>query len=125
MNAGIFDIYVDKQSEYYVEFEYIDSEDNGITINDTVSFEVRRSSVVNKNLFSIYSDGTTSENDEFYDGTDYSVGDISIDNNIIKITIYTDTISKIYSNQYFYYLKFHSTDNTKTLVKGKFVTETP
>lgn len=125
MNAGTFDIYVDKQSEFYVEFEYVDANDNPILITELVSFEVRRSSIVNKNLFSVYSDGTISENDEFYSGTDYIVGDINISNNIAKITIYTNTISKIYPNQYFYYLKLHTTDDTKTLLKGKFITDTP
>lgn len=125
MNAGTFDIYVDKQSEFYIEFEYVDANDNPILITELVSFEVRRSSIVNKNLFSVYSDGAISENDEFYNGTDYIVGDINISNNIAKVTIYTNTISKIYPNQYFYYLKLHSTDDTKTLLKGKFITDTP
>ena len=125
MNAGTFDIYVDKQSEFYIEFEYVDANDNPILITELVSFEVRRSSIVNKNLFSLYSDGNISDNDEFYNGTDYVVGDIIINNNIAKITIYTNTISRIYPNQYFYYLKLHSTDDTKTLLKGKFVTDTP
>jgi len=125
MNAGTFDIYVDKQSEFYIEFEYVDANDNPIPITELVIFEVRRSSIVNKNLFSLYSDGNISDNDEFYNGTDYVVGDIIINNNIAKITIYTNTISRIYPNQYFYYLKLHSTDDTKTLLKGKFVTDTP
>lgn len=125
MNAGTFDIYVDKQSEFYIEFEYVDANDNPISITELVTFEIRRSSVVNKNLFSLYSDGSISDNDEFYNGTDYVVGDIIINNNIAKITIYTETISRIYPNQYFYYLKLHSTDDTKTLLKGKFVTDTP
>jgi hypothetical protein len=125
MNAGTFDIYVDKQSEFYIEFEYVDANDNPIPITELVTFEVRRSSIVNKNLFSLYSDGNISDNDEFYNGTDYVVGDIIINNNIAKITIYTNTISRIYPNQYFYYLKLHSTDDTKTLLKGKFVTDTP
>ena len=125
MNAGTFDIYVDKQSEFYIEFEYVDANDNPIPITELVTFEVRRSSIINKNLFSLYSDGNISDNDEFYNGTDYVVGDIIINNNIAKITIYTNTISRIYPNQYFYYLKLHSTDDTKTLLKGKFVTDTP
>jgi len=125
MNAGTFDIYVDKQFEFYIEFEYVDANDNPIPITELVIFEVRRSSIVNKNLFSLYSDGNISDNDEFYNGTDYVVGDIIINNNIAKITIYTNTISRIYPNQYFYYLKLHSTDDTKTLLKGKFVTDTP
>jgi len=125
MNAGTFDIYVDKQSEFYIEFEYVDANENPIPITELVTFEVRRSSIVNKNLFSLYSDGNISDNDEFYNGTDYVVGDIIINNNIAKITIYTNTISRIYPNQYFYYLKLHSTDDTKTLLKGKFVTDTP
>lgn len=125
MNAGTFDIYVDKQSEFYVEFEYVDSNDIPIEITDLVSFEVRRSSVVNKNLFSVYSDGSVSEDDEFYDGTDYIVGNITVDNNKITTTINTDIISKIYPNQYFYYLKLNNTNQTKTLLKGKFVTDTP
>jgi hypothetical protein len=125
MNAGTFDIYVDKQSEFYIEFEYVDANDNPIPITELVTFEVRRSSIVNKNLFSLYSDGNISDNDEFYNGTDYVVGDIIINNNIAKITIYTNTISRIYPNQYFYYLKLHSTDDTQTLLKGKFVTDTP
>jgi len=125
MNAGTFDIYVDKQSEFYVEFEYVDSNDIPIEITDLVSFEVRRSSVVNKNLFSVYSDASVSEDDEFYSETNYNIGNIIINNNVVKVTIYTDTISKIYPNQYFYYLKIHSTDDTKTLLKGKFVTDTP
>jgi hypothetical protein len=125
MNAGTFDIYVDKQSEFYVEFEYVDSNDIPIEITDLVSFEVRRSSVINKNLFSVYSDGSVSEDDEFYDGTDYIVGNITVDNNKITTTINTDIISKIYPNQYFYYLKLNNTNQTKTLLKGKFVTDTP
>lgn len=125
MNAGIFDILVDQDSDFYAEFEYVDSDDVGINISNNVSFHVRKSSIKEKNIFSIYSDSSVSENDELFSGSDYVPGNISISGNVITIQIDSTIISQLYPGQYFYYMFLYGNNNEKTLLKGRFTTETP
>lgn len=125
MNAGIFDIYVDQDSDFYAEFEYVDSDDMPINITQNVSFHVRRSSIKPDNLFSVYSNGTLNENDELNEGTDYYPGTLNISGNLITLDLDYSVISKLYPGQYFYYILFYGNGNERTFLKGRFTTETP
>lgn len=125
MNAGIFDIYVDKNSDFYVEFEYVDSNDNAINLNYNVKFQARKSSINTQNMFSIYSNGFFDENDEFYGGTDYFPGILTVQNNLIILQIESETMKKLYPGQYFYYIILYNENEEKTFLKGRFSTETP
>lgn len=125
MNAGIFDIYVDQDSDFYAEFEYVDSDDNAINITQNVSFHVRRSSIKPDNLFSVYSNGTLNENDELNSGTDYYPGSITVSGNLMTVELDSSVISKLHPGQYFYYILFYGNGNERTFLKGRFTTETP
>jgi len=125
MNAGIFDIYVDQDSDFYAEFEYVDSEDDPINIIQHISFHVRRSSIKPDNLFSIYSIGNVNENDELYDGTDYFPGTITKSGNLLTLQIESSVISRLHPGQYFYYMFLYDNNIEKTMLKGRFTTETP
>lgn len=125
MNAGIFDIYVDQDSDFYAEFEYVDSDDNAINITQNVSFHVRRSSIKPDNLFSVYSNEILNENDEFNSGTDYYPGSITVSGNLMTVELDSSVISKLHPGQYFYYILFYGNGNERTFLKGRFTTETP
>lgn len=125
MNAGIFDIFVDQNSHFYVEFEYVDYDNNSINFTQNVKFHVRRSSIKTENLFSIYSDGFIDENDKFYEEINYFPGTINIQNNMIQLQIETNIMQKLYPGQYFYYIILYDETEEKTFLKGRFTTETP
>lgn len=125
MNAGIFDLYVDQDSDFYIELEYTNSNDDPINITENVSFHVRKSSIKPDNLFSIYGDETLNENDELNEGTDYYPGSIEIQNNLIILQIESNIISKLNPGQYFYYIFLYGNGTEKTFLKGRFTTETP
>lgn len=125
MNAGIFDIYVDQDSDFYAEFEYVDSDDNAINITQNVSFHVRRSSIKPDNLFSVYSNEILNENDELNSGTDYYPGSITVSGNLMTVELDSSVISKLHPGQYFYYILFYGNGNERTFLKGRFTTETP
>lgn len=125
MNAGIFDIFVDQNSHFYSEFEYVDSDNDPIAFTKNIKFHVRRSSIKTENLFSIYSDGFLDSNDKFFEETDYFPGTLTISNNIITLNIETSVMQKLYPGQYFYYIIIYDETEEKTFLKGRFTTETP
>jgi hypothetical protein len=125
MNSGIFDLYVNQESEFFVEFEYTDSDDNPITITTNLEFVVRRSSVNSKNLFTINSNGEMNEEDEFYSSTDYITGEILIHQNEFSVRIYSELMKMVKPGQYFYYIFINDVLGKKPLLKGRFYIETP
>jgi hypothetical protein len=124
MNSGVFDLYVNQESEFVVQFEYTDSHDNPIEIQGDLEFLVRRSSVNPKNLFSINSNGNLNDNDELY-STDYVTGEIVIENNQFLLRIYSELMKSVRPGQYFYYIFINESNVKRPLLKGRFYIETP
>lgn len=125
MNSGVFDLYVNQESEFFVEFEYTDSDDNPISITSNLEFVVRRSSINPKNLFTINSNGEMSEEDELYSSTDYVTGEILIHQNEFSVRVYSELMKMIKPGQYFYYIFINDAFGKKPLLKGRFYIETP